>query len=213
MALDEALQEIMSSYLSRGMAGELGFGRRPAMLVVDFQKGLTESSRPAGCSLDEEIANTVLLLDRSRQKALPVFFFVIGYRHPHVEGGLLVKKLPVLTTFTIGSDNVELDPRLKPRPEEHVIVKKYASCFHGTHLASSLSILQVDTVLITGCITSGCIRATATDALQHGFRPVIPRECVGDRSRIPHEVNLVDIHVRCGDVLPLKRVLEYVDSL
>lgn len=213
MAFDEAIREIIDYYGTQGMAGKMSFGKRPALLVIDFQKGLTDEQRPAGRNFDGEINNTLRLLAKMRQKGLPVFFFVIGYHQPAVEGGLLVKKLPVLADFIIGSDNTELDPRLKPQPQEHIIVKKFFSCFYGTPLAAMLVSLQVDTLLITGCITSGCVRATATDALQHGFLPVIPRECVGDRSPIPHKVNLMDMHARFGEVVSLGEVLDYLDAV
>lgn len=213
MGVDEELDGIMQYYLTQGMAEKINFGQRPALLVIDFQKGLTDAKRPAGCNFDEEINNTLLLLEKIRAKGLPVFFFVIGYDQPAVEGGLLVRKLPVLSEFINGSDNTELDPRLKPLPQEHLIIKKYFSCFHGTPLAATLSFLQVDTLLITGCITSGCIRATVTDALQHGYLPVIPRECVGDRRPIPHKVNLMDMQARLGEVVSLRQVLDYLDYI
>lgn len=212
-ALEDALQEIKNYYRTQGMAKEIGFGKRPAVIVVDFQKGITDPKRPAGCNLDAEIKNTALLLSKAREKNIPVFFFIIAYHESLVDGGLLVEKVPTLTNFIIGSDNVEVDSRLNPQSQEQVIIKKYASCFHGTSLATSLTVLKVDTVIITGCITSGCIRATANDALQHGFRPIIPRECVGDRARIPHEVNLMDIHARCGDVLSVSEVMAYIESI
>jgi nicotinamidase-related amidase len=211
--LIKALQEIMSHYQSQGMAGKIGFGKRPAVLVVDLQKGITDPQKPSGCNLDTVIDNTALLLDKAREKGIPIFFFTLAYQSSLVDGGLLVKKVPVLAGFLIGSENVELDPRLKRLADEPVVIKKYASCYHATYLASSLTALQVDTVIITGCITSGCIRATANDSIQYGFRPIIPRECVGDRSVIPHEVSLMDIQARCGDVLPLQDVLDYIDSI
>ena len=213
LALEKALKEIEAYYASQGMSSRLGFGQHPAVLVVDFQKGLTDPRLPAGCNLDSEIEKTLLLLAKARSKGVPVFFFALGAYHPTLhDAGLLVKKVPVLKHFTSGSQHMEIDPRLKPQPGEPVIIKKYASCFSGTFLGSSLTALQVDTVIITGCMTSGCIRATSNDALQSGFRPIIPRECVGDRARIPHEVNLLDIQARCGDVLPLEEVLDYLDS-
>ena len=212
--LDRALQEIKGYYLSQKMAAKVGFGKRPAVLVVDFQKGITDPKRPAGCNLDREIANTILLLNRVRHKNVPVFFFVLGdYHQSLIDGGLLVEKVPALKVFMAGTDNMELDARFTIQPGEQFIVKKYASCFFGTSLASSLNAREIDTVIITGCVTSGCIRATSNDALQYGFRPIIPRECVGDRAVIPHEVNLMDIQARCGDVLPLDDVVEYLDSL
>lgn len=211
--LKKALQEIMNFYQTQGMAKKIGFGKKPAVLVVDLQKGITDPEKRSGCNLDSVISYTKVLLDKARGKNIPVFFFALAYHNSLIDGGLLVKKVPVLGDFVYESDAARLDPRLKPGPGEPIIIKKYASCYHGTHLASSLTALQVDTVIITGCITSGCIRATANDALQYGFRPIIPRECVGDRAVIPHEVNLMDIQARCGDVLPLNHVLEYFDSL
>lgn len=210
--LKQALKEILNYYEAQGMAGKTGFGERPAVIVTDFQKGITDPGRPAGCNLDVEIENTALLLSRTREKNIPAFFFVIAYDPSLADAGLLLKKVPALSNFTRGSDSVSPDPRLKPRPGEPVIAKQYASCFHGTPLAASLTAMKVDTVIITGCVTSGCIRATANDAMQHGFRAILPRECIGDRAAIPHEVNLMDIQARCGDVVFLKEVLDYIDS-
>lgn len=212
MTVEDSLQEIMEYYHSQGMAGRLVLGRNPALLVVDFQKGLTDEQRPAGRNFDREIDYTVQLLQKVREKEFPVFFFVLGYDQPELEGNLLVKKLPVLANFILGNSNTELDPRLRRCPTEPLIVKKYFSSFYGTPLASMLTALKVDTLLIAGCITSGCIRASATDALQHGFVPVIPRECVGDRAPTPHQVNLMDMQARSAEVIPLRQVLEYLDT-
>ena len=211
--LKKALEEIMDYYGTQGMGKKIGFGKRPALVVVDFMKGLTDEKRPAGCNMDAEVKNTAILLEKAREKNIPIFFFVIGYRNVLLEGGLFPKKAPTVGTWITGSDDVKVDPRLNPQPHELIITKKYLSCFHGTFLASSLTSLQVDTVIITGCSTSGCIRATATDSMQYGFRTIIPRECVGDRSRIPHEVNLMDINARFADVLQLKEVMAYLDSI
>ncbi|RQD75098.1 MAG: isochorismatase family protein [Candidatus Syntrophonatronum acetioxidans] len=211
--LAKALQAIREYYQAQGMAKELGFGQKPALLIVDFQRGITDPRRPAGCDLEEPIENTLKVLNKAREKKIPIYFFTLSYHPTLFDGGLLLEKVPLLSNFKEGTDNVHLDPRLKPREGEPVIAKKYASCFHGTSLATLLTLQQVDTLIITGCITSGCIRATANDGLQQGFRPIIPRECVGDRAQIPHEVNLMDIHARCGDVVPLEKVTGYLDSL
>jgi nicotinamidase-related amidase len=108
---------------------------------------------------------------------------------------------------------VELDPRLNRQPEELVIVKKYASGFFGTYLASTLTMKTVDTLIVTGCTTSGCVRATVMDALAHGFRPIVPLEAVGDRAQAPHEANLFDIGSKYGDVVSVSEVLEYLENL
>ncbi len=209
--IDRALQEIMSYYRSQGMAAELGFGKRPALLVVDFQKGLTDKNRPAGADMDREVENTARLLEKAREKEVPVVFTVIAYHPTLKDGGLLVKKVPVLGNYRMDSDAVQIDPRLEVKPSDPVLVKKYASCFYGTPLASILVSQGIDTLIITGCITSGCIRATAVDSIQHGFYTVIPRECVADRARIPHEVNLMDINSRYADVVELERVISYLE--
>ena len=108
---------------------------------------------------------------------------------------------------------MEIDPRLGRQPEETVVDKKYASAFFGTALASTLRALEVDTVLVAGCTTSGCVRASVVDALQHGFRPIVPHACVGDRAEEPHRANLLDIHGKYGDVVELREALEYLEGL
>jgi len=211
--INRALREIMNYYHGQGMAEEIGPGSRPAVLVVDFQKGLTDKDKPAGADMDREVNSTAALLEKARHKNLPVIFTVIAYHSSLKDGGLLLKKVPVLQNYLEGSEFSEIDARLEAAPEEPVLVKKYASCFYGTPLASMLTAQAIDTLIITGCITSGCIRATAVDSMQHGFRTIIPRECVADRSRIPHEVNLMDIQARYADVISLEKVLAYIDKL
>jgi len=211
--IDQALQEIIDYYHTQGIGEELGMGSSPAVLVVDFQKGLTDSTQPAGVNMDKEVENTVEILKLARKKEIPVVFTVIAYHHTLKDGGLLVKKLPVLGNYIENSYFTEVDSRLQVQTSEPIIVKKYGSSFFGTTLASMLTCQGIDTLIITGCTTSGCVRATAVDAMQHGFRAVIPRECVADRSKIPHEVSLMDLHARYADVISLKRVLSYLYKL
>jgi maleamate amidohydrolase len=109
-----------------------------------------------------------------------------------------------------GSELIELDPRLLRAPEDLVIVKQYASAFFGTHLASTLTAKRIDTLIVTGCTTSGCVRASVVDALSHGFRPIVPVESVGDRAQEPHEANLFDIDSKYGDVVPLSEAVAYL---
>ena len=103
--------------------------------------------------------------------------------------------------FKLRSENVAIDPRVAPIPGEYTILKKFASAFSGTNLASLLTSQMIDTLIVTGCTTSGCIRASVVDALQYGFRPIVPRECVGDRAQGPHEANLFDIEAKYGDLV------------
>jgi nicotinamidase-related amidase len=193
----------------------LGFGKKPAVIVVDFQLGFTAPEQsPLAGNLDAEVKATNDLIAAARKKNVPIIFTVVGYDpHRQDDAGLWPEKAPSLRLLKLGSDLVELDPRLKREPGDLVIVKKYASGFFGTYLASTLTMQSVDTAIVTGCTTSGCVRATVMDALAHGFRPIVPLECVGDRAQEPHEANLFDISSKYGDVLPLQEVLEYLESL
>ena len=205
--------EVLAAYGAKGLAGEMGFGRRPAVLIVDLILGFTRPESPLGSDLEAEIAATSQLLQTARSAELPVFFTTTAYGDSMRDAGLFVRKVPSLAVLRSGSEETELDPRLERRPEETLIEKKYASAFFGTALASELTALAVDTLIVCGATTSGCVRATVVDALQHGFRPIVPRECVGDRSPEAHKANLLDIQGKYGDVVGLERVVTYIRSL
>ena len=205
--------ELMQKYEKAGFLRRLGFGEKPALLIVDFTKGFTNSNSPLGGNLDREIEATRKVLELARKKGLLVVYTTVGYDEGFRDAGIWIKKMPTITYLRLGSDAVEIDPRITPIPGEHVILKKFASAFFGTNLASLLTSQRIDTLIITGCTTSGCIRASVVDALQNGFRPIVPRECVGDRAQAPHEANLFDIDAKYGDVIALEEALEYLNSL
>lgn len=204
-----------SIYQRAGLTQRLGFGTRPALLVVDMQTGFTDpSSSPLAGHLDEEIASINTLLTAAHENALPVVFTAIGFEPKRqADGGLWVGKVPTLRHLERGGELVEIDERLERKPEDVVIVKQYASAFFGTPLASLLTSQGIDTLIVTGCTTSGCVRASVVDALSYGFRPIIPREAVGDRAREPHEANLFDMDSKYGDVVSVQDVLAYLDAL
>lgn len=209
-------QEDKHTIYQRAQLGHtLGYGRRPAVAVVDLQIGFTAPERsPLAGNLDAEVAATNTIIAAARKKNVPVIFTVVGYdSNRQDDAGLWPEKAPSLRLLTVGSELVELDPRLDRRPADLVIVKKYASAFFGTYLASTLTMKGVDTLIVTGCTTSGCVRATVMDALAHGFRPIVPLEAVGDRAREPHEANLFDIGAKYGDVVPLSDVIRYLENL
>ncbi len=209
-------QENKHAIYERAQFGHtLGYGKRPAIVVIDFQLGFTAPERsPLAGNLDAEVAATNRLLAAARKKNIPIVFTVVGYDpHRQDDAGLWPEKVPSLRLLTLGSELVELDPRLDRKPEDLVIVKKYASGFFGTYLGSTLTMKGVDTLIVTGCTTSGCVRATVMDALNHGFRPIVPLEAIGDRAHEPHEANVFDIGAKYGDVVSVSEVLDYLDGL
>jgi maleamate amidohydrolase len=186
----------------------LGFGRSPAIIVVDFIRAYTEPGSPLYApAVVEAVKATVPLLNAARQKGVPVVYTRVLYHASGADGGLFVRKVPALRRMVEGEPLADIVPELAPGPDDVVLIKQYASSFFGTSLAAMLTARGIDTLVITGCSTSGCVRATAVDAMQHGFRPIVPRECVGDRHGGPHEANLFDINAKYGDVVALKDVL------
>lgn len=192
----------------------IGFGRKPALLVIDFVKGYTTSGSPLFADgVVRAVAETPPLLAAARAAKIPVIFTTVEYSPPHfLDGGMWIKKAPVLQALRSGSDMAKICDEVAPGPDELVIGKNYASAFFGTSLSSILVTAGIDTTLIAGCTTSGCIRATAVDAVQHGFRPMVVRECVGDRHDGPHEANLFDIDAKYGDVISLSEALEHLNA-
>ena len=206
-------KDVEQDYQRKGLGESVGFGQRPAIVVVDFIKSFTDPASPLGSNLDAEVEATARVLALARRKRLPTVFTTVAYDPNLREAGVFVRKLPALKLLVKGSEAVEVDPRLGMLPDEHLIVKSYASAFFGTALGSLLVSQGVDTVIVTGCTTSGCVRATAVDSMQHGFPTIVPRQCVGDRAEMPHEANLFDINAMYGDVVDLDVVLGYLNSL
>nr|WP_309099985.1 isochorismatase family protein [Fredinandcohnia onubensis] len=188
-----------------------GMGKKPAIIVVDFMKGFTNVECALGSDLDDEVNATKELLDIARQNEILVIFTTVYYEPHFKDGAHFIEKVPALKVLTQNSIWAEIDERLERKEDKDpLIVKKFASSFFGTNLAAILSYENVDTTIITGCTTSGCVRATAVDALQHGYRVVIPEECVGDRSQSAHEANLYDIQTKYGDVVNVETVKKYI---
>jgi nicotinamidase-related amidase len=204
---------VLDGYRSRGLAGRVGFGQHPAVLVIDFIVGFTDPESPLASDLSSELAATLTVLEAARNRTVPVYFTTTVYESDLMDAGLFLRKVPSLATLARGTRWIEIDPQLQRRFSEPVIEKKYASAFFGTHLASTLTASGIDTLIVTGCTTSGCVRATVVDALQHGFRAIVPRECVGDRAPGQHEANLIDIDGKYGDVVDQPTVLSFLESL
>ncbi len=191
--------------------GRVGYGRRPAVVVIDFLNAYTTPGSPLFAEgVVDAVRETVDLLDMARSRGVPIAYTRVIYSPNGLDGGVFVKKVPVLRKMVEGEPLAEIVPELPPGPDDVIINKQYASAFFGTPLAAMLTSLGVDTVILTGCSTSGCVRASAVDGMQYGFRVIVPEECVGDRHSGPHEANLFDINSKYGDVVSKAEVLEYL---
>ena len=205
--------ETREIYERARLGQSVSLGARPAVLVVDFSRGFTDPESTMGSELTREVEATNRLLAAAREREIPVIFTTIGFEPNLKDGSLWLEKAPGLGELIIGSKWVEIDPRLERRDEETVILKKGASAFFGTNLPSILVSQGVDTIVMCGATTSGCIRATAVDLLQYGYPTLVPRECVGDRAQAPHEANLVDIQAKYADVVSIEDALTYIESV
>lgn len=187
----------------------LGFGEKPALLVIDFVKAYTDAASPLyAAAVAGAVQPTQHLLAKARQQDIPVIWTQVLYNANGKDGGLFVQKIPVLRRMVEGEPWAAIVDELEVEPDDVILRKQYASCFYGTSLAATLTALRVDTLILAGCSTSGCVRATAVDGMQHGYRVIVPRECVGDRHEQPHEANLFDINAKYGDVMSLGEVIE-----
>ncbi len=202
-----------ADYKRKGFAVRTGYGRTPALLVIDFINGFTDPATPLGGDFSAEIAVTQGLLSSFRSARLPVIYTVIAYESDLRDGGMWMRKVPSLEILRKGTAMVAVDDRVRPRPGEYVLEKKMASAFFGTGLDAYLAGLGIDTLVMTGCTTSGCIRASAIDSIQHGFHTVVVGDAVGDRADGPHEANLFDIEAKYGDVVTGAEVIDYLGTL
>ena len=204
------LDELRERYLRRGWGGRVGFGTRPAVVVIDLARFWLDPGQQIGSNLDSVVEATCRVLKTARAAELPIFFTPFGYdlaEPPSPHDKKLRFDLPANT-----AELFELDPRLERRPTEKLIRKRYASAFKGTNLHEMLTALGVDTLIVTGISTSHCVYATCRDATD-SFRVIVPREAVGERCEIMHEVNLLDIDLDLGDVTPVADVVRSIESL
>jgi maleamate amidohydrolase len=200
-------------FQQRGFGQKLGFGLRPALLVVDMVRAFTNPAMPLGANLESQIVAIQPLLKSAHDQQVPVIFSTVAYEDENLsDAGIFGRKQKGSSTLRAGTESVEIDPRLEFRKGDSLLVKKYASCFFGTDLVSRLLTREVDTLIISGCTTSGCVRASAVDACQIGFRPMVVREAVGDRSQSAHEQSLFDLNAKYSDVVSLEETLQYFQT-
>jgi nicotinamidase-related amidase len=201
-----------SSYRARGIGSRVGFGRSPAILVVDMSRAFTSTEYRVGCDQTSTVQAIARLLVAARSAGTPVFYTTLAYEPNGADQNAWTTKVPALLDLVVTDPAaVQIDERIAPRAGEIVLNKKFPSAFFGTPLISTLAARGVDTLILTGCSTSGCVRASAIDAVSYGLRVIVPEECVGDRADDPHHANLFDINAKYGDVVALDEVVAYLE--
>jgi len=200
------------NYQRSGFGHSTGFGKRPALLMIDFVKAYLVESSPLYAGVEAVRNRCVHLLAICREAGIPVFHTHVSYRPGSPDGGVFRRKLPLLEVFEVGSPLAEFAEGLEPADGESIITKQYASAFFGTPLASSMSMLGIDSVLIAGVTTSGCVRASALDALQHGFISIVVKDAVGDRHAAPHQANLFDLQAKYSDLVTVAAVEKFLKA-
>jgi nicotinamidase-related amidase len=204
-----------ANYAKGGFGLKLQPGGSAALLIVDFVEAYMKEGSPLYAGVEPVKEAAIRLLAAARGARLPVFHTHVEYQPGGLNGGVFFRKVPALRCFERGAfpELAAFAPGLEPAAGETVICKQYASAFFGTSLAAQLTAMRIDTLLIAGVSTSGCIRATAVDACQHGFVPLVVRDAVGDRAREPHEANLFDLQAKYAEVVSLDAALAYVATL
>lgn len=201
-------------FKERGFGQTIGFGKKPAVLVIDMLNAFTNEELPLGTNQDSQIIVINEILSHARQIDVPIFFISIHYDTEDIsEAAVWFRKMKGLSTLKKDTLEVEIDSRIIRKPNEPIIIKKFASAFFGTDLAKKLKSIDVDTVVLTGCTTSGCVRATAVDVIQHGFRPIVIEDAVSDRSINAHQQSIFDLQAKYADVLLSEKIITYFNKL
>lgn len=202
------------TYAVAGFGAPVRRGVRPAIVVVDLTNGFTRDEYPTGADLTDVVGATAALVECGKASGVPVVYTTIAYTPAEAAGSALpwLDKAVGMRSLVQGGPEVAVDARLPFDEQDHLVTKKGASAFFGTSLAAMLAAAGCDTVLVCGATTSGCVRATAVDAVQSGFPVLVPRQCVGDRAKGPHEAALFDIHAKYGDVVDLDDALNYLTN-
>ena len=204
-------QEVI--YKGAGFGNALPLGKSPAILVVDFSYGFTDTTYPTAADMSEQILRTRTLTDIARAKTIPVIYTTIAYQPWERDHLTWLKKASGMKDLLVGTRLTEIDARTGIEPTDPIVVKHGASAFFGTNLMSLFTSAAVDTVVVCGATTSGCVRATAVDAVQCGLSVLVPSDCVGDRAVAPHEASLYDINQKYANVVDCDSVLSWLEQL
>jgi maleamate amidohydrolase len=197
-------------YRQQGFGNRSGFGKNPAVLLVDFVNGFNDPALFGGGNIGAAIANTKRLLQCARAQRLPIAFTRVVYAEDGADAGVFCLKAPGLAALTEHAPASQIVPELTPLKEEYIIRKTQPSAFFGTNLSGWLISKGVDTLLVAGCTTSGCVRASVVDSMSYNFRTIVVTDCVGDRAIAPHEANLFDMGQKYADLMTSAEVIEHL---
>ena len=193
--------------------GSLGFGRAPALILVDFVEAYFDEQSPLYADVGEALSSALRIREAARAAGIAVFYTNVVYQEGGGDGGVFYRKVPALEVFVTGSPLGNWPEGLQPAEDEIVISKQYPSAFFGTALVDELIARGIDTLIVTGLTTSGCIRATCVDAMSNGFIPIVVADACGDRHQAPHEANLFDMNAKYADVVGEQTVIDYLKGL
>lgn len=205
--------EALSVYKRQNIGNPSGFGSAPALLVVDFVNGFNDPAMFGGGNIPQAIAQTAKLLAAARRLTLPVAFTRVVYADDGSDASVFTLKLPGLLALTEKAKASQVVDALAPAPGELIVRKVQPSAFFGTGLVGWLARKRVDTLLVTGCTTSGCVRASVIDSMSHNFKTVVVSDCVGDRAIAPHEANLFDMEQKYADLMTCDEVIARLQSM
>ncbi|MFL2482335.1 MAG: isochorismatase family protein [Gammaproteobacteria bacterium] len=188
----------------------LGFGKNPAIILVDFVAAYFDENSPLYADVEKALLSAIRIRNKGREKNIPIIYTNVSYQKDGKNGGVFFEKLPVLSCFIEGAKTAGWPSKLDIDPNEIVITKQYPSAFFETCLSKKLNNLEIDTLIITGLTTSGCIRATCVDAISYGFRPIVVKDACGDRHEKPHIANLFDMNAKYADVVSENEVFNFL---
>ncbi|MEM8844450.1 MAG: isochorismatase family protein [Pseudomonadota bacterium] len=195
-------------YARQGYGHKSGFGKKPAVVVVDFVNGFADPDQFGGGNIQEAIKSTVKLLDSARKVPIPIAYTRVVYADDQSDVGIFCLKAPNLAKLTETAHASQIVDELAPLPGDYIVRKLQPSAFFGTNLSAWLIMHGVDTVIVTGCTTSGCVRATVVDSMSYNFRTIVASDCVGDRAIGPHNANMFDMEQKNADLMTQHEISE-----
>lgn len=210
--MSEKNSDVIENY-KRAYDNQIGFGKRPALILVDFVQAYFEPACELFADVQKELESALRILEVARNAAIPVIYTQVVYHSSGINGGVFFKKAKPLHNMVEGNSMGAWPKGIDPKDNELVISKQYPSAFFGTSLASTLTASGIDTLIITGLTTSGCIRATCVDACSHGFIPIVVADACGDRHEDPHQANLFDMNAKYADVVTEQKAINYLTNI